>query len=87
MHNYYHHLSATLPKGDKYDGLDNQKLEHWLPSNQEVLGGKVEEQQGIEGKADANIVDHGYVEVATVRTVNNNDTTMKTKYHVKIISN
>lgn len=50
-----HTLSSsvpTLPEGEEDDGLDGEELEDGLKGLQELPGGKVEKEQGIEGQAD-----------------------------------
>lgn len=62
-------VGPTLPEGEEDDGLDCDELEDWLKWAQQVHGGKVEEEKGIKGKADREVVDDGDVEVSTVDTV------------------
>lgn len=62
-------VGPTLPEGEEDDGLDSDELEDWLKRAQQVHGGKVEEEKGIKGQADREVVDDGDVEVSTVDTV------------------
>lgn len=54
----------TLPKGKKDDRLDHEELEDGAIRAEQLPGGKVEEEEGIEGQADGDVVDDGHVEVA-----------------------
>lgn len=56
----------TLPEGEEDDGLDGEELEHRLEGPQQLPGGEVEEEQGVERQADGGVVDEGDVEVAAV---------------------
>lgn len=62
-------VGPTLPEGEEDDSLDGDELEDWLKRAQQVHGGKVEEEKGIKGQADREVVDDGDVEVSTVDTV------------------
>ena len=53
-----------MPEGEKDDRLDGEELESWIIGSQELLGGRVEEEEGEEGDRDADVVDQGGVEVA-----------------------
>ena len=53
-----------MPEGEKDDRLDGEELESWVIGSQELLGGRVEEEEGEEGDRDADVVDQGGVEVA-----------------------
>ena len=62
---YLHYTqSHPLPEGEKDDRLDREELESWVIGSQELLGGRVEEEEGEEGDRDADVVDQGGVEVA-----------------------
>ena len=54
----------TLPEREEDHGLDSEELEDGLEGPQELLGGEVEEGQGIERQADGGVVQEGDVEVA-----------------------
>jgi len=56
--------SHPLPEGEKDDRLDREELESWIIGSQELLGGRVEEEEGEEGDRDADVVDQGGVEIA-----------------------
>lgn len=60
--------NLTLPEGEEDDRLDHEELEHGAVGDQQLPGGKVEEEEGVEGEADRDIVDDGHVEVATGHT-------------------
>ena len=53
----------TLPEGQEDDRLNGEELEDRVERSQEVLGAEVEEEQGVEGERDGDIVDQGDVEV------------------------
>lgn len=53
-----------MPEGEKDDRLDREELESWIIGSQELLGGRVEEEEGEEGDRDADVVDQGGVEIA-----------------------
>ena len=53
-----------MPEGEKDDRFDREELESWVIGPQELLGGRVEEEEGEEGDRDADVVDQGGVEVA-----------------------
>lgn len=56
----------TLPEGEEDDGLDGEEFEDGFKGLQELPGGEVEEEQGVESQADGDVVDEGDVEVAAV---------------------
>lgn len=58
----------TLPEGEEDDCLDGEELQDWLEGLQEVSGGKVEEEERVEGQADGGVVDQGHIQVAAVDT-------------------
>lgn len=60
------HSPPTLPEREEDDCLDGEELEDRLKGLQELPGGEVEKEQGVEGQADGDIVDEGDVEVAAV---------------------
>ena len=53
-----------MPEGEKDDRLDREELESWIIGSQELLGGRVEEEEGEEGDRDADVVDQGGIKVA-----------------------
>lgn len=55
-----------MPKGEEDDSLDGEKLQDWLERSQKLHGGEVEEEQGIEGQADREVVDDGNIKVSTM---------------------
>lgn len=59
----------TLPEGEKNDGLDHEELEDRAVGAKQVPGGKVEEEERVEGQADGDVVDDGHIEVAAADTV------------------
>lgn len=62
-------MGPTLPEGEEDDSLDGDELEDRLKRAQQVHGGKVEEEKGVKGQADREVVDDGDVEVSTVDAV------------------
>lgn len=56
----------TLPEREEDNSLDGEKLEDGLKGLQELPGGEVEKEQGIESQADRDVVYEGDVEVAAV---------------------
>ena len=54
----------TLPEREEDDGLDGEELEDGLKGLQQLPGGGVEEEQGVERQADRGVVDEGDVQVA-----------------------
>ena len=52
-----------MPKGEENDRLDRGELEGRVIRPQELLGGRVEEEESEEGDRDADVVDEGGVEV------------------------
>lgn len=53
-----------MPEGKKDDRLDHEELEDRAVRAEQLPGGKVEEEEGVEGQADGDVVDDGHVEVA-----------------------
>lgn len=56
----------TLPEREEDHGLDGEELEDGLEGPQELPGGEVEKEQGIESQADGGVVDEGDIQVAAV---------------------
>lgn len=63
----------TLPEGQKDDRLDHEELEHGPVGAEQLPGGEVEEEEGVEGQADRDIVDDGDVKVAAGDAVEERD--------------
>lgn len=59
----------TLPERQEDDRLHSTEFPHWFIRAQEFSGGKVEQEQGIQGQTHRDVVDNGDVQVSTVRTV------------------
>lgn len=53
-----------MPEREKDDRLDHEELEDGAVGTEQLPGGKVEEEEGVEGQADGDVVDDGHVEVA-----------------------
>ena len=53
-----------MPKGEENDRLDREELEGRVVRPQELLRGRVEEEESEEGNRDADVVNEGGVEVA-----------------------
>ena len=49
----------SLPKGQKDDRFDTDKLQRWVIRAQHLLCSPVEQEQGVQGDGDAEVVDHG----------------------------
>lgn len=61
-------VGPTLPEGEENYCLDSDELEYWLKRAQQVHGGEVEEEEGIERQAHREVVNDGDVEVAALDT-------------------
>ena len=57
-------VAPYLPEGEEDEGLDVEEFEYRVVRPQQVLGGKVEDDQGVQGQRDARIVDDSHVQVA-----------------------
>ena len=55
----------TLPEREEDDGLDHEELEDRAVGAEQLPCGEVEEEEGVEGQADRDVVDDGHVQVAT----------------------
>lgn len=58
-----------MPEGEKDDGLDHEELKDWAVGTEQLPRGEVEEEEGVKGQADRDVVDDGHVEVSTGDTV------------------
>lgn len=58
----------TLPEGEEDDRLDHEKLEHGAVRAQQLPGGEVEQEEGVQRQADGDIVDDGHVQVTAGNT-------------------
>ena len=58
-----------MPERDKNDGLDHEEFGHWSEGAEQIPGGKVEEEHGVQGKTDRDIIDDGNVQVTITYTV------------------
>ena len=56
----------TLPEGEEDDRLDGEELENRVIRGQELLGRKVEQEEGVEGKGHRDVVNDCDVEIAAV---------------------
>lgn len=59
-------LLPTLPEGQEDDRFDGQELEDRFKGPQKVTGGRVEEEQSIEGQTHRDVVDDRNIEVASI---------------------
>lgn len=57
----------TLPEGEEDDGLDGQELADRVVRGEHVFRGLVEEEETVESKGDTEVVDHGDIEISTIR--------------------
>jgi hypothetical protein len=79
---------AHLPEGEEDDRLDGEELEYRVVGAQQVLGGKVEDDQSVKGQGDAHVVDDGHVQVSLVHTrqraveKQNHDVVLQNKKHL-----
>lgn len=62
-----HGQAHALPEGQEDHRLDREELEHGFERREQVARGKVEEVEPVQGQRDADVVDDGRVDVATVR--------------------
>lgn len=62
-------VDLTLPEGEEDDWFDHEELEHGPVGTEEVSGGEVEQEKGVERQADGDIVDDGHIQVTTSNTV------------------
>ena len=62
----------TLPEGQKDDRFDSEELEHGFVRPQQVTRSKEEEEESIERQADREVIDNGYVKVASSHTAEKN---------------
>lgn len=53
-----------MPEGEEDDRLDHEELEDGAVGAEQLAGGEVEEEEGVEGQADGDVVDDGHVQVA-----------------------
>lgn len=58
----------TLPEGEEDDRFDHEELEQGAVGVEQVPGGEVEEEEGVERQADWDVVDDGHIQVPTVHT-------------------
>ena len=58
---------TNLPIGEEDDTLDGEELEDRIVRPEEILGGEVEEEEGVESNRDAQVVDEGDIDVSIVR--------------------
>lgn len=59
----------TLPEREEDDRLDHQELEHGAVRAEQLPGGEVKEEEGIERQANRDVVDDGHVQVTAGNTV------------------
>jgi len=57
-----------LPEWEEDDRLDGQELPDGLEGWEELAGGVVEQEQGVQGQGHGHVVDDRDVQVPTVRT-------------------
>lgn len=61
---------STLPKGQEDDRFDHEELEHGVVRAEQLSGGKVKQEEGVEREADGDVVDDGHVQVTAGNTAN-----------------
>lgn len=59
----------TLPEGEEDDRLDHQELEHGAVRAEQLPGGEVKEEEGVQRQANGDVVDDGDVQVTAGNTV------------------
>lgn len=59
----------TLPEGEEDDRLDHEELEHGAVRAEQLPGGEVKEEEGVEGQANGDVVDDGHVQVTAGNAV------------------
>jgi len=58
----------TLPEGQEDDRFNGEKFEHRFERSEQVTGGEEEEEEGVEGQADGEVVDDCDVQVSSIHT-------------------
>lgn len=58
----------TLPEGEEDDRFDHEELEQGAVGVEQVPGGEVEEEEGVERQADREVIDDGHIQVPTGHT-------------------
>lgn len=58
----------TLPEGEKDNWLDHEELEHGAVGAEQLPGGEIKQEEGIEGQADRDVVDDGHIQVTAGNT-------------------
>lgn len=58
-----------MPEGEEDDRFDHEELEHGPVGTEEVSGGKVEQEEGVEGQADGDVVDDSHIQITASDTV------------------
>lgn len=56
-------VRLTLPEGEEDDRLHHQELEHGAVGAEQLTGGEVKEEEGVQGQADGDVVDDAHVQV------------------------
>lgn len=59
----------TLPEGQEDDRLDHQELEHGAVRAEQLPGGEIEQEEGVQRQADGDVVDDGDIQITTGNTV------------------
>lgn len=54
---------STLPEGEENHRLDHQELQHGAVGAEQLPGGEVKEEEGVQGQAHGEVVDDGHVQV------------------------
>ena len=62
-----------MPEGQEDDRLDNAELEDRVVWAEQLLGGRVEENESIQGQSDGDVVDYCDVQVASSRSATKNN--------------
>lgn len=54
---------VTLPEGEEHHRFDHQELQHGAVGAEQLAGGEVEEEEGVQRQANRDVVDDGHVQV------------------------
>ena len=64
-------FALTLPERQEDDRFDSEELEYGIEGSEELLGCEVEEEEGVQGQGDADVIDQSDVNVALAGTEKN----------------
>lgn len=61
-----------MPEGQEDDRFDGEEFEDWFIWPKQIAGCEEEEEEGVEGQTDWDVVDDGNVEVSSIHAVQEN---------------